>query len=166
MKTKQLLLTGLVTLAMGTGGIAYANSDNGYGYGKHQGQKRTGMRNHSPEQKVEKMAKRLGLSHNQKQQVQSLMTENKAKMQPLREKMRHLKSSLRNLDPSSYDFSSQLNNLADQQANLIRQITIAKGQNRQQLFTILSPEQQTKMKAMKDKRMQKRQGRRGERHNY
>ena len=159
MKAKKLLLTSLIVAAMGLGNTAYAEQyyggNDGYG-GHQQGKHFGGKRVKSVERRVERMAKYLNLSATQKQQVKSLMEANKATMQPLREQMRSLHQSLRQLDPASSSFLSQLNSLADQQADLARRMTVARGQNRQQIFNLLTPDQQTKMKNMKDRRMQKR----------
>lgn len=159
MNTKKLLLTSLIACTIGLGNMAYASPDNSYAYQGQQGQHFGKKRQRTPEQRIEKMAKRLGLSDSQKQQIKILMEGRRAKMQALHQQMRASKQSLRTLDPSAYDFSSRLNNLADEQANLTRQIVVTKGQSRQQIFNLLTAEQRTKMKAMHAKRTQKRQER-------
>lgn len=165
MNTKKLLITSLLAGSMGLASIAYAAPDYDNGYQSQQGQRFGQKKQKSPEQRIEKMAKRLGLSESQKQQVKTLMEGNRAKMQALHEQMRSSKQALRSLDPSSYDFSSKLNNLADEQASLTRQIVLAKGQNKQNIFNILTPEQRTKMKSTQEKRIQKRQGRHNKNNN-
>lgn len=171
MKVKKLLLATLITAAMGVGSTAYAEPYYGgdQSYGNHQGHQQGkhfgGKKGRSIERRVTKMAQHLGLSESQKQQIKSLMESNKASMQPLREQMRSVHQSLRQLNPASNNFLSQLNNLADQKASLDRRITVARGQHRQQIFNLLTPEQQTKMQTMKAERMQKRMERRERRQN-
>lgn len=160
MTLKKTLLTVLMASSLGLAGhTLYANPYNngaydGSGYQCKKGKR--GMKHASPEKRVEKMAQHLGLSEAQKQQILSLMTTHKANMKPLRDQKRALKRSMHSLDPNAADYMAQLSNLAEQKANLVRQKTLAKGQHRQQLFALLTPEQQNKMRQMRQQRMQKR----------
>jgi Spy/CpxP family protein refolding chaperone len=105
---------------------------------------------------MERMAKRLGLSESQQQQFSALMQTKQASMSALRSQTKNLRQSMHSLDPSTADYNAQLSNLADQSANLARQMMLEKGQNKQKIFNLLTPEQQTKMKVMQAKRMNKR----------
>lgn len=160
MTIKKTLLTILMAGSLGLAGhslYASPNYDGAYGNGGYQCKKgKRGMKHASPEKRVEKMAQHLGLSETQKQQVLNLMTTHKASMKPLRDQKRALKRSMHSLDPNAADYMAQLTNLAEQKANLVRQKTLAKGQHRQQLFALLTPEQQNKMRQMREQRMQKR----------
>lgn len=163
MTLKKTLLTVLMAGSLGLAGhtlYASPNYDGAHGGSdyqcKHGKRGKHGMKHMSPEKRVEKMAQHLGLSEAQKQQVLSLMTTHKANMKPLRDQKHALRRSMHSLDPNAADYMAQLTNLAEQKANLVRQKTLAKGQHRQQLFALLTPEQQNKMRQMHEKRMQKR----------
>lgn len=161
MKANKLLLTSLIVATIGLGGAVYAEPGHGGKgkgcYDKHHGGKYHGdKQGKSAKNSVNRMVKKLDLSDAQTQQLTSLMEANKSSMQPLRDQMRTVKKTLRQLDPSLANFSSELTRLAGQQADLTRQIAVARGNNRQKMFAILTPEQQVKMKEMQEKRMQKR----------
>jgi Spy/CpxP family protein refolding chaperone len=156
MKIRTLLLSTLIASSLGLGSMAYANPDMNQGYGQSSAKQAGGMRNKSPEQRMERMAKRLGLSESQQQQFSALMQTKQASMSALRSQTKNLRQSMHSLDPSAADYNAQLSNLADQSANLARQMMLEKGQNKQKIFNLLTPEQQTKMKVMQAKRMNKR----------
>ena len=87
------------------------------------------------------MTKKLGLDENQKQQVQAVMNEHMNTMKPLMEQKKTIRESLRNLDPVSPDYDSQLVTYAGEKSELVRQITLAKGQKRKAITAILTPGQ-------------------------
>lgn len=162
MKAKKLLLSTLIAGVVGLGGAtAYAagsGNDAGCGgkqHGGHHMKHSGGKHGKSGERGMERMTKKLGLSDDQKQQVKSFKETNKEKMKPLREKMKELRTSLRSLDPASVNYEAELNTIATEKADLERQLTVAKGQNRQQFFNMLTPEQQVKMKEAKAQRKQR-----------
>ena len=156
MKTRTLLLSTLIAGTVGFSSIAVANSYEQQGHESSYGKQARGMHNKSPEQKIERMAQRLGLSATQKQQFSNLMQSKQANMAGLRSQIRKLRQSVRQLDPSTTNYTVQLTNLANQSANLARQMTLAKGQNQQQIFNLLTAEQRTKMRAMQENRHDKR----------
>jgi len=142
MKNRRLFLTtAFVTTALvvvlSASGIAIAEGSGDKHCGKHGDR----LSEQHLQKKLERMTKNLGLDENQRQQVQAVMHEHRNTMKPLMEKKKTIRKSLRNLDPVSPDYDSQLATYAGEKSELVRQITLAKGQKRKAITSILTPGQ-------------------------
>ena len=114
------------------------------------------------EKRMNRIAKKLGLTDAQKTQMQALKTNSKNEIKPLRDEMKSLRKEMRSLDPKALDYSAKLADVANRKAELSRQMTIIKGSQRQQMANILSAEQLATMNKMRDSRKGGKRG--GKRH--
>lgn len=121
-------------------------------HGSIQGKRHRFNHRKSPEfmqKRLDRMTKKLELSDIQKQHVQALIKNHRNTIKPLRNEKYSLRKEMRRLDPSASDYSAKLADIANRKAELVRQITIAQGNKRQQMAQILTDEQRAKRKAMR-----------------
>ena len=157
MKTQKLLVTTLTATAM-AGLLTYANvaqagpncGDKG-GKGGH-GQMSDGSKAEHMQKRLDRMATKLGLSDEQKTQLQALKQNTRNEIKPLRDEQRALRKEIRQLDPNASNYAAKLADAANRQAELTRQMIVAKGNKRQQMSSILTPEQLAKKKEMRANR--------------
>ncbi len=161
MNTKQLFLTTLLASAFVIGTSAYASPEGG----KHHMNGKP-----SPERiqkRLDRMAKNLGLSDDQKQQVKALRENRKNNMKPLRQQRRALRKQMAELDPKASSFDKKVAEIANTKAELTRSMTIARGESRKQMAQILTSEQLEKMKQLRAKRKAFRRGmKHGKKHSH
>jgi len=162
MKIKTLLVASLVTGLLSFGTVLHAGPDgekDGYGKYSHmtEAEKAEKM-----EKRLNRMASKLGLSEEQKTQFRALKQNRRNELRPLRNEQRAIRKEIRELDPNASDYSTKLADAANRQAELTRQMIIAKANQRQQMATILTPEQLAKKKEMRKKRKSKHRKRKQE----
>jgi len=101
------------------------------------------------------MSSKLGLSETQKTQMQSLMQNQRNLMKPLRNEKQGLRKEMKALDPTAADYPAKLADIANRKAELVRQMTMARGNKRQQMAQILTPEQRAMKQQMREQRRAK-----------
>lgn len=153
MKTRTLLATTLISGLLAVGTIANAGPGFGHkgGYGKYS-QMTEAEKSEHMEKRLNRMAKKLGLSDEQKTQMRALKQNRRNEIRPLRNEQRAIRKEIRQLDPNASDYAAKLADAANRQAEITRQMIIAKGNQRQQMATILTPEQLAKKKEMRANR--------------
>lgn len=165
MKKQTLFATTLITSLLAFGSFAQAGPDYG-GKGGHA--KWSNMsesdRSERMQKRLDRMASKLGLSAEQKTQVQALKQNRRNEMKPLRNEQRTIRKEIRQLDPNANDYAAKLADAANRQAEITRQMIIAKGNQRQQMATILTPQQLAKKKEWRAKRKAKFHKRNHKRH--
>ena len=109
---------------------------------------------------MKRMARKLGLTDEQKAEMKTLREAHREEMKPLREQRKAIRTSLEALDPAAADYDAQITVIADQQANLARQMFILKNKMKQQMSAVLTDEQRAKMKEMRAERKQRKEQRR------
>ena len=155
MKTQTLIVTTVLAGLLTLGGIAQADSYKGKDKHAKYGQMSEAERTAHKQKRLDRMAEKLGLSNEQKTQIQALKQNNHNEIKPLRNEQRVLRQEIRQLDPNASDYAAKLADAANRGAELKRQMIIAKGNKRKQMAAILTPEQLAKMKEMKSKRRSK-----------
>jgi Spy/CpxP family protein refolding chaperone len=113
-----------------------------------------------------RLAEKLNLSDEQKAQIKQIRETSKAKVQPLRENMKSIRQQLNAATADGNFNEAQVQALAAQQANIMAQLTVEKERTKSQTYAILTPEQQTQAKALKEQmkeRFKDRKERRGNR---
>ncbi len=172
MKTRTLLATTIATSAMAGlitfASVAQAGPNCGgkggkSGYAKHGQMSDTDRAAHM-EKRLTRMAAKLELSDEQKTQVQAFRQNSRNEIKPLRNEKRALRQEIRQLDPKAADYEEKLADAANRQAELTRQMIVAKGTQRMQMATILTPEQLAKHKEMRANRKGKFQKRMHRKH--
>ncbi|CAN5254559.1 hypothetical protein BH20ACI1_BH20ACI1_28080 [soil metagenome] len=113
----------------------------------------------------ERLAEKLDLSDAQKAQVKQIKEAGKAKVQPLRENMKSIRQQLNAATADGNFNEAQVQTLATQQANIMAQLTVEKERTKSQIYAVLTPEQQTQAKALKEQMKERRQDRKQKRGN-
>jgi Spy/CpxP family protein refolding chaperone len=150
MNKRSLLIGTALAGILSLGSIAYAGPSCKHGGGKH-GEYSAEKKAEYMQKRLDRMSAKLGLSETQKTQVQALMQNHRNTMKPLRDEKRALRQEMKNLDPAATDYAEKLAGVANRKGALESQITLAKGNKRQQMAQILTPEQRAKMQEMRAK---------------
>lgn len=147
--TKRVFLTSIVAGALAMGTMANADS-----MSKHDGMK--GMdKAEFMQKRFDKMSSKLGLTDEQKTKVQELMQNHRNVMKPLRDEKRAIRTEMMNLDTAAADYDAKVEDIANRQAAIVRQSTIASGSKRKEMAGILTAEQLAAKKAMHENRKSK-----------
>ena len=112
----------------------------------------------------ERLAKKLNLSDAQKAQIKQIREAGKTTVQPLRENMKSIRQQMDAATADGKFDEAQVQSLATQQANIMAQLTVERERAKSQIFAVLTPEQQTQAKALKEQmkeRFKDRKERRG-----
>jgi Spy/CpxP family protein refolding chaperone len=107
---------------------------------------------------MEFFAKSLNLTDDQKAQMKTIMQKEHASMKPLEQQMRQTHEALRQYEQGTFD-EAKVRALAAQQAQAHIEMTVAQTRIHNQMFQLLTPEQQTQLKTMQarhEARMQER----------
>jgi len=99
----------------------------------------------------------LNLTDAQQAQMKTIMQKEHASMKPLMAQMRENKQQLHQFEEGAYD-EAKVRTLAAQQAQTQVELTVAQTRIHSEMFQVLTPDQQTKMKefeARREARMQK-----------
>ena len=152
--TKRVFLSSMVAGALAVGTMAHAGPMCKQG-GKHGG--KGGMdKSEFMQKRLDRMSTKLGLTDEQKTKVQELMQNHRNAMKPLRDEKRTLGTKMMNLDVTSEEYDADVQEIASQQSEIVRQMTIARANKRKQMADILTPEQQAAKKAMHENRKSRR----------
>ncbi len=103
-------------------------------------------------------AKSLNLTDDQKAQMKTIMQKEHASMKPLEQQMRQTHEALRQYEQGTFD-EAKVRALAAQQSQAHIEMTVAQTRIHNEMFQLLTPEQQTQLKTMQarhEARMQER----------
>jgi protein CpxP len=92
-------------------------------------------------------AKQLNLTDDQKTQMKTIMEKAHPAMKPLMQQSHQIEQQLHQYVEGSYD-EAKVRTLATQKAQLEVELTVAQTRVHNQLFQLLTPDQQAKMKEM------------------
>lgn len=153
MKKQTLLVTTVITGLLTFATMSYAGPDD-HGKGGHgkYSEMSEADKAERMQKRLDRMAKKLDLTDEQKTKVQALKLNSRNIIKPLRDERRAIREEMRALDTAAADYSSKLASIANRQAANTSAMIIAKGERRQQMASILTPEQSAKMKEMRGKR--------------
>ena len=138
-----------LAMALSLGMAATAGAFTGEHGGKHQ--------------RFERMADKLDLNDEQRQQCKQIHRQARPQMLELKDAMQDNREALHKLNPESPQFAKQVAELARQQGELVTQKIIQHSQVQASLFAILTPEQREMAKNMKRHHVGKR-GKHGGKH--
>ena len=116
-----------------------------------------GMRGHG----MAFMAKRLNLTDEQKTQMKAIMEKERPAMKPLMQQQHQIEQQLRQYVEGPFD-EAKVQALAAQKAQIQAQLTVAETRVHNQMYALLTPDQQSQVKEMEAKheaRMQERMNR-------
>lgn len=92
-------------------------------------------------------AKQLNLTDDQQAQMKTIMEKSHTSMKPLMQQSHQIDQQLRQYVMGAYD-DGQVQKLASQKAQIEAQLTVAQTKVHNQLFQLLTPDQQAKAKQM------------------
>ena len=115
----------------------------GKGYGEKHG--RRGF-------DIDRMAEKLNLSDEQRTSMQAIIDESKPEITALREKMRETRKQLKQLAHTNPYNEAEVRKLADAQGDLKAEMIVLRMQQRSKISNVLTEEQRTQMKEMREKR--------------
>lgn len=144
-----LLLSGGAAFAQsghhGKGNNGNSQGRNGQGMSQEQHQERMDNR-------LEKMAVVLDLTDSQKKQIESLMNEKWENRQTMRTQMQASQKELREYRQGNEFNESEFRAKAQKQADLKTEMMVQHAKTKQQLFAVLTPEQQQKAEKLREVR--------------
>lgn len=159
---KRIIVSTLLIGTLLTGGIAMAKSYGSgpcNGNGKNKGMMTEEQHQQRMENRLEKMAVILDLSDNQQEQIEALLTQHWQDRQEVREQMREgrddRRAAMRDGDLDETAIRSRLAKQSKFKADRI----VERAEMKQQIFALLSPEQQEKADKLFELRGNDRQGR-------
>lgn len=132
MKKATIAILSIVVLALGTI-FVFAQKGNREGFGG----KGFGGRG------FERIAQKLNLTEEQKTQVKTILEDSKTRVKPLFESMKQTREQTENLGTDGTFNEEQINQIANAQAETMKQLFIEKERTKAQIFAVLSPEQRT-----------------------
>lgn len=134
-----LVLTGML------GGIAYATGrDRGPG--------------HFRGFFIQRMAAQLGLSEEQQTQIRQILEEERTTTEPLRQQLKATHDQLRALGTDGVFNEVQVRVLAQQQAQTMTELIVAKERTKARIAAVLTPEQRERAKQMLERFHQRMRG--------
>jgi len=107
----------------------------------------------------ERMAKKLNLTDTQKEQVKQITEASRAKVKPLKESMRANRQQLKSLTENGQFDAAQVQTIANQQGSIAAQIIVEKERAKWEIFQILTVEQKTQAKELKEQMKERFKGR-------
>lgn len=138
------IITAIIAIALVAIGTIFIFAQNG-GEGKGKFKRGFGHRGG-----FERLAKKLNLTDEQKEQVKQIRETSKAKIQPLKENMKSIHQQMNAATADGQFDEAQVQALATQQANIMAQMIVEKERTKSQFFAILTPEQQAQAKQLKE----------------
>jgi protein CpxP len=97
----------------------------------------------------DRIAQKLNLTDEQKTQVKTIMEDSKTRLKPLMESLRESHKQAENLGVDGTFNEEQVNQIANNQSETMKQLFIEKEKTKAQIFAILTPEQRAEAAKMK-----------------
>ena len=99
---------------------------------------------------MHRFLEKLNLTDAQKEQVRSIMTEEHAKMKPLREKLKEGHKEMRAATKDGAFDEAQVRSIASKQANTITEMIVIKERIKTRIYKILTPEQRAQAQKLRE----------------
>lgn len=138
---KKAIIAILVTAILGVGAVfIFAQKGSRAGFGV----KGFGDRG------FDRIAQKLNLTDDQKTQVKTIMEDSKTRLKPLMESLRESHKQAETLGVDGTFNEEQVNQIAANQSETMKQLFIEKEKTKAQIFAVLTPEQRTEAAQMKE----------------
>jgi periplasmic protein CpxP/Spy len=98
----------------------------------------------------ERIAQKLNLTDEQKTQVKAILEDSKTRIKPLMEGLKENRKQAENLGFDGSFNEEQVTQIANTQADAMKQLFIEKEKTKAQIFAILTPEQRAEAAKMKE----------------
>lgn len=160
MKHRKLILTTLLAgslAAAGFTGLSQAASYGGDNRCGHAERMSYGKHGHDP---LRRLMKHVDLTDAQQAEIKTIMEADRDGMDNTREQLRDNRKAMRALATDAGYSIERVRELANQQAQLKSDLTVARIDRMHRVFQVLTPEQQAEMKAVREKREERNKERR------
>jgi len=101
--------------------------------GRHRGM--------GPGKRIDRMAKKLGLTEAQKEQVKAILTSEREKAAPLKQQLAENREKIRQVIETTPFDEAAVRTLAESQKQTHVELVVSRARTKSQIFAILSPEQ-------------------------
>ncbi|WP_305042315.1 Spy/CpxP family protein refolding chaperone [Geoalkalibacter sp.] len=157
---KSLFIAALLTIALTAGQVLQSVQAEAASPKDRPKSERGENRGEPGERHLERMAKELGLSDAQQEQIRAIIAEHRAKAEPLRQSMEQNREQLRQTIKAENFDETAVRNIAADQAPVKTELMVERARMKNQIHALLTPEQQ----ALAEKKMQERKDGHGGRH--
>ncbi len=144
--TVGILVSGLALASPGFDGKSCGHHERG---GHHMSFQDKGDR------MLERLSSKLALTDDQQVSVRAIMDASKPQRSALRDSMKDNKQALRDAMRSDSPDINAIRTLAEQKGQYVAQMTVLRAETRAQINAVLSAEQRTKMKEMREHRRER-----------
>jgi len=135
--------------------------DGGSNRSEHRG--RAHQRSVFSQRMLQKLDWELELSTEQRDKIRSLIKVRQDRQQGAQSTMRQLRQAMQKLQPGSADYRQQVAELAQKQADAMRQQIIDRAEGYADVYEVLTPVQQQKFSQLKQQWQEKRSGKKSRR---
>jgi len=124
------------------------------------GNRDRGMEDSKRGNHIERMREKLNLTDEQADKIQAIFKAKRQQKKEHRKAHKEMRIAMMNLDPASPEYDGQVEQLAQQQADVLVLEIRERAQMRKEIHAILTPEQREKSQQMLRKRMERSKDRR------
>jgi len=153
MNKRKTLIAAAVAAVIGTGAV-YAGSNycerGGDGHGFGGGHRGPGL-----ERMISKLDHHLDLTDSQRSSIEEIVSANRDTMKQSRLDRKTLRQKTMGLDPTSESYDADVAALADEMAEMAREMTLSFADIARQVSTVLTPEQRQEAREMIQHRMER-----------
>lgn len=155
MKRRNLILTTLLAGSLAAGSyatVSLAGSDCNHRNGGHAERMNYDKGHHDP---VKRLMRQVDLSEGQQAEIKAIVESSREGNKQAREQMRESRKAMHELATSDSYNIEQVRTLADQQARLKADLTVARIDSMHRVQQVLTPEQKTKLAELRAERKDK-----------
>jgi Spy/CpxP family protein refolding chaperone len=138
---KKFFISTAIVLALAAGLTASAMAQRGGRFGRHGGM-------------LKRMTRELNLTDAQQTQIKSIMTAEKAKIQPLRQQLRQNEQAENAGINGTFD-QAQATAFAGKQSQIMSDLIVEKERARSQIYAVLTPDQRQKAQQLMQEHKQR-----------
>lgn len=152
MKRRNLILTTILAGSLAAGSyatVSLAGSDCNHRDGGHAERMSYGHGHHDP---VKRLMRKIELTESQQAEIKAIVESSRESNQLVREQMRDSRKAMHELATSDSYNIEQVRALADQQARLKADLTVARIDSMHRVQQVLTPEQKTKLAELRAQR--------------
>jgi len=153
---RKKIIIGLTAAVIGAGTLAagVASADRGWGDhercdGKGKYEQMSRHMGERAEKRMEYLAEELNLTQQQQDQVEDMFDQHRSDMRKQMRSMRDFRKQMRDLDVGAADYDQQVETIVKQAQTKAAQLIRDKAQQKKELYSLLTPEQQAQFNELK-----------------
>lgn len=105
--------------------------------------------------RADRVAEKLDLSDAQRDQFKQIHEQGRSEGKVLHEAMRKNRDAMHQLDPSAKNYAAEVARLANEKAELVKQMVVHKSEVRAEVYAMLTPEQREQMQQLRKEHWKK-----------